>query len=204
VRTLDVHETLRLCCLALYGVGPVVALLALARRGFKPPATLYRVKGWRGYVPLFLLPVEWLLPPALIFLGVGEIRAGLLWLRLLGFGVGLGGAALLIWAVVRLGRFFVHDAAILQIHALITGGPYCHVRHPIYTGYLALLLGSGVATLNVWLLLLWPLSLCGILVQAGSEEQLLGTRFGPDYERYVGQTGQLVPRFRGLRRKEKS
>jgi protein-S-isoprenylcysteine O-methyltransferase Ste14 len=94
-----------------------------------------------------------------------------------------------------LDRFFVHEAAVFQDHALITTGPYRFIRHPIYSGYLALLLGSGVATLNVWLLMLWPLSLLGILVQAGSEEQLLRTRFGQDYERYLGRTGQLVPRF---------
>jgi protein-S-isoprenylcysteine O-methyltransferase Ste14 len=70
------------------------------------------------------------------------------------------------------------------------------MRHPVYTGYLALLLGTGVATLNVWLLALWPVSLAGILVQAGSEERVLGARFGPAYERYVNRTGQLVPRLR--------
>jgi protein-S-isoprenylcysteine O-methyltransferase Ste14 len=189
------NEELRLCCVALYCVGPVVALLAVLRRGLKPLGKLNRMKGWRGYIPTLLLPVEWLLPPALIFLGVGEIPANLFSLRFVGFAVGLAGAVLLVWSFVVLGRFFVHDAAILQDHALITSGPYRFMRHPVYTGYLALLLGSGVASLNLWVLLLWPLSLLGILVQAGSEEQLLGTRFGQDYERYVGQTGQLVPRF---------
>jgi hypothetical protein len=46
----------------------------------------------------------------------------------------------------------------------------------VYTGYLALLLGSGVTSLNVCLWLLWPISLLGILIQAASEEQLLGER----------------------------
>ena len=59
-------------------------------------------------------------------------------------------------------------------------------------GYLALLLGGGVAALNVCLWLLWPVSLLGILIQAAAEEQLLGERFGQDYERYVRRTGRLV------------
>jgi hypothetical protein len=67
----------------------------------------------------------------------------------------------------------------------------------VYAGYLALLLGSGVASLNVCLWLLWPVSLLGILIQAASEEHLLGQRFGKDYERYVRRTGLLFPRFRG-------
>ncbi len=59
-------EGLRLSSLALFAVGPVVAVPALLRRASKPSATLYRIKGWRWYVPVVLLPVEWLLPPALI------------------------------------------------------------------------------------------------------------------------------------------
>ena len=66
----------------------------------------------------------------------------------------------------------------------------------MYTGYLALLLGSGVAALNFCLWLLWPVSLLGILIQAASEEEVLGARFGKDYERYAGRAGRLVPRLR--------
>jgi protein-S-isoprenylcysteine O-methyltransferase Ste14 len=189
-------EGLRFCCLALYVIGPVVALLALARRGFRPSARLSRAQGWRWYIPTVLLPVEWLLPPALIALGIGEIPHTWLPVRLAGLAIGLGGAALLIWACVLLGRLLVHEAVVLKDHVLVTSGPYQFVRHPVYSGYLALLLGSGVAMLNVGLLLLWPIALLGIIIQAGAEERLLVTRFGQDYERYAGRTGQLVPRFR--------
>ena len=41
----------------------------------------------------------------------------------------------------------------------IRNGPYRFIRHPVYAGYLALLLGSGVASLNICLWLLWPVSL---------------------------------------------
>src|SRR6516162_7544662 len=190
-------EALRLSSLALFAVGPAVAALALLRRRLRPSATLSRIAGWRWYVPVVLLPVEWLLPPALIALRVGEIEAGWLPVRVVGLAVGLAGAVLLVWACVLLGRFLMHEAAVREDHALIEGGPYRFVRHPVYTGYLALLLGSGVASLNGCLLLLWPVSLLGILIQAASEEQLLGARFGGDYERYVGRTGRLVPCFKG-------
>jgi protein-S-isoprenylcysteine O-methyltransferase len=191
------NEGLRLSSLALFAVGPVVAVLALLRRGFKPSATLYRIKGWRWYIPVVLLPVEWLLPPALIAFRVGEIEASWLPARLVGLAVGLTGAALLVWASVLLGRFLMHEAAVREDHALVASGPYRFVRHPVYAGYLALLLGSGVASLNVCLWFLWLVSLLGILIQAASEEQLLGERFGQEYERYVRRTGRLVPRFRG-------
>jgi protein-S-isoprenylcysteine O-methyltransferase Ste14 len=188
-------EALRLASLALFAVGPVVAVLALLRRRLKPSPTLSRIRGWRWYVPALLLPVEWLLPPVLIALRVGEIDTGWLSVRVVGLAVGLAGAVLLVWASVLLGRFMVHEAAVRQDHALVECGPYRFVRHPVYAGYLALLFGSGVASLNVCVLLIWPVSLLGILIQAASEEHVLEQRFGQDYERYVRRTGRLVPRF---------
>jgi protein-S-isoprenylcysteine O-methyltransferase Ste14 len=190
-------EALRLSSLALFAVGPAVAIIALLRRGLKPSPTRSRITGWRWYVPVVLLPVEWLLPPVLIALRVGEIEAGWLPVRIVGLAVGVAGAVLLVWSSVLLGRLMLHEAAVREDHTLIESGPYRFVRHPVYTGYLALLLGSGVASLNVCLLLLWPISLLGILIQAACEERLLGTRFGQDYERYVRRTGRLVPRFGG-------
>jgi protein-S-isoprenylcysteine O-methyltransferase Ste14 len=189
------NEALRLSSLALYAVGPVVAALALMRRTSRPSATLDRVTGWRWYVPVVLLPVEWLLPPVLIAFRVGEVEAGWLPVRVVGLAVGLAGVVLLVWACVLLGRFLMHEVAIREDHALVASGPYRFVRHPVYTAYLALLLGSGVASLNVCLLLIWPVSLLGILIQTESEERLLTAKFGRDYERYVGRVGRLVPRF---------
>src|SRR4051812_46302932 len=167
-------QGLRLYFAALYAVGPVIALLALRRRS-RPRAAQYQVKGWRWHVPTVLLPVEWLLPPAFLLLGFGELQAEWLPVRLVGLAVSLCGAIVLVWAALALGKFLVHEATVFQDHNLITSGPYRFVRHPIYAGYLALLLGSGVGMLNVFLLLLWPLSLLGILLQARSEEQLLGS-----------------------------
>jgi protein-S-isoprenylcysteine O-methyltransferase Ste14 len=189
-------EGLRLSSLALFAVGPVVAVLALLGRRLKPSGTLFRIQGWRWYVPMVLLPVEWLLPPALIALRVGQIEAGWLPVRVVGLAVGLTGAVLLAWASVLLGRFLMHEAAVREDHALVVCGPYRFIRHPVYAGYLALLLGSGVASLNVPVLLLWPVSLLGILIQAASEERALGARFGRDYERYAGRIGRLIPRLR--------
>jgi protein-S-isoprenylcysteine O-methyltransferase Ste14 len=190
-------EALRLSSLALFAVGPVVAVLAQLRRGRMPSPILSRIRGWRWYVPVVLLPVEWLLPPALIALRAGEIEADWLPVRVVGLAVGLAGALLLVWASVQLGPLLIHEAAVREDHALIESGPYRFVRHPVYAGYLALLLGSGVASLNVCLWLLWPVSLLGILIQADAEEQLLEAKFGQAYARYVRRTGRLVPRLGG-------
>src|SRR5262249_30501563 len=103
----QMNEALRLSSLALFTVGPVVAVLALLRRAFKPSGTLSRIRGWRWYVPVVLLPVEWLLPPALIALRVGEIEAGWLPVRVVGLAVGLAGAVLLVWASLLLGKLMI-------------------------------------------------------------------------------------------------
>ena len=190
-------ETLRLLSLALFAVGPVVAVRALRRRRLEPSPLRSRVRSWRWYVPSILLPAEWLLPPLLIALRIGEMDVGWLPVRVVGLAVGLAGAVLLTWSAVLLGRFLMHEAAVREDHALIGNGPYRFVRHPVYAGYLALLLGSGVASLNICLWLLWPVSLIGILIQAASEEQLLGERFGQDYDCYVRRTGRLLPRLWG-------
>jgi protein-S-isoprenylcysteine O-methyltransferase Ste14 len=189
------NDALRISCSALYLVGPVVASLALLRRRQNLSPMRSRIGGWRWYVPLILLPIEWLLPPLFILLGVGEVEVNWLASRMVGFIVGLAGTALLVWASIRLGRFMMHDAGVRDDHALIDRGPYQFVRHPVYTGYLALLLGSGIASMNIFLWLLWPVSLLGILIQAASEEKLLRQRFGHVYECYAQQTGGLLPRL---------
>jgi protein-S-isoprenylcysteine O-methyltransferase Ste14 len=193
----SMNEALRLSSLALFAVGPVVAVLAIWRRGREPSQTLDRIAGWRWHVPTVLLPIEWLLPPALIALRVGEIEASWLPVRVVGLAIELAGAVFLAWASVVLGRLMIHEAAIRADHALVESGPYRFIRHPVYAGYLALLFGSGLASLNVCVLLLWPLSLLGILIQAASEEKLLRQRFGLNYERYARRTGRLFPRFPG-------
>jgi protein-S-isoprenylcysteine O-methyltransferase len=189
------NEFFRMSCIALFASGPMVAVLALLWRRRKPSATLYRIKGWRWYVPPVLLPVEWLLPPVLIAFRVGEIQADWTAVRMAGFAVALAGAMFLVWSAVVLGRFLTHEASVREDHNLVVSGPYRFIRHPVYTGYLALLLGSAIASLNVCLVLLWPFSLLGILIQAASEEQVLTARFGQEYERYASNTGRLAPRL---------
>src|SRR5688572_22456893 len=130
------NEALRLTSLALFAVGPAVAVLALCCRGLAPAPTRSRIQGWRWYVPPVLLPLEWLLAPALIALRIGEGEADWLAVRVVGLVVGVAGAVLLVWASVLLGRLLIHEAGVREDHTLIERGPYRFVRHPVYAGYL--------------------------------------------------------------------
>ena len=73
-----------------FGIGPVVAFLSLLRRLFSNllQKVLAALPGLRpGYLPALLIPVEWVLPPVLIFLGVGELEATWMPLRIVGLVV---------------------------------------------------------------------------------------------------------------------
>ena len=78
---------------------------------------------------------------------------------------------------------------------MCTNGPYAHLRHPIYTANLVLLLGFFIATGSLWLLIN-----CGVLFAyyrraAMYEETALMGQF-PDYSEYVSRTGRFFPAIR--------
>lgn len=47
-----------------------------------------------------------------------------------------------------LGQLFTFDLTILPKHILVTSGPYAYVRHPAYTGSLAMILGLALVNLT--------------------------------------------------------
>ena len=98
------------------------------------------------------------------------------------------------WSASTLGRFLVPQARVSHDHALVVEGPFRFVRHPAHSGDLALWLGSALATLNVSLLVLWPLHLFGASVQSHVEDRLLESRFGDEHRRYATRVGRFVPR----------
>ncbi|MDP8932190.1 MAG: isoprenylcysteine carboxylmethyltransferase family protein [Actinomycetota bacterium] len=127
---------------------------------------------------------------------VGEVAAGWPLLRLIGVGLGVYALLVVPLAVRVLGRQGVPGIGVLRDHALVTSGPYQHVRHPGYSGVVALWLGAALATLNGLLLALWPLLIVGLLKVAREEERLLHAKFGSAYAAYARRTGRFVPRLR--------
>lgn len=133
---------------------------------------------------------------AVLLTGSGEIARGWPLVRALGVALGVYALLVLPLAVRALGRFGVPGVAVLDDHALVTSGPYRHIRHPGYSAVLALWLGAALATLNWVLLVLWPLLVVGLLVTSREEEGLLRATFGLPYEAYALRTGRFVPRMR--------
>lgn len=100
----------------------------------------------------------------------------------------------MLWAICTLGKQWSVRARVLEDHALVTGGPYGIVRHPIYTGLLAMTLAVGVAYRHwVGLLVGTALLVAGTGIRVSSEERLLRREFGEAYEGYARRVPAIVP-----------
>jgi protein-S-isoprenylcysteine O-methyltransferase Ste14 len=111
------------------------------------------------------------------------------------FGVVLfaAGGALRIWPVFVLGRRFSGLVAIQPGHTLVTSGVYGVIRHPSYLGLLVSTLGWGFAFRSGIGVLLTALIIPPLLARISSEERLLRTQFGVEYEAYCARTSRLIP-----------
>jgi protein-S-isoprenylcysteine O-methyltransferase Ste14 len=77
---------------------------------------------------------------------------------------------------------------------LISGGPYALVRNPMYAG--TFLIGAGIilALLQWWVFILFACIYAAIYVpQVKKEEQVLVSRFGPEYREYCKETPRFFP-----------
>lgn len=104
-----------------------------------------------------------------------------------------GGGALRLWPVFVLGRCFSGLVAIQPGHTLVTDGIYRTVRNPSYLGLLALSLGWALAFRSLAGVLLVVLMLPPLLARMRSEEALLRSQFGAQYDDYRARTWRLVP-----------
>jgi protein-S-isoprenylcysteine O-methyltransferase Ste14 len=103
------------------------------------------------------------------------------------------GGALRIWPVFVLGRRFSGLVAIQPGHTLLTKGIYGVVRHPSYLGLLINSLGWGLAFRSAIGILLALLIVPLLLARINSEERLLQSQFGSEYDAYRSTTWRLIP-----------
>ncbi|HVM91150.1 MAG TPA: isoprenylcysteine carboxylmethyltransferase family protein [Verrucomicrobiae bacterium] len=103
------------------------------------------------------------------------------------------GLALCIWARRTLGRNWSAQVTFKKGHELITAGPYAYVRHPIYTGFGLLFLGSAlvVGTIGGFLGLL--VIMIGFIYKYKAEERLMLTHFPEQYPGYKAKVKALIP-----------
>jgi protein-S-isoprenylcysteine O-methyltransferase Ste14 len=98
------------------------------------------------------------------------------------------------WARFHLGRNWSGNVTIKTDHELVRTGPYARIRHPIYTGILLAVFGTGLA-IDAWRAVLgFVLVLAGFWLKARREESILEREFGGRFADHVRATGMFVPR----------
>ncbi len=163
---------------------------------------------WARHVPAYLTSAVWVIYVA--WLVIAPVQA-VKWDRwspnhwfsdLLGWiAVPILGAGLcLFWySHYTIGRYWSIQVQIKKEHRLVTDGPYCYVRHPLYTalflGYLGTLLALQSWTLAAW----FPVFVASYLLFAKEEENVMERGFGDTYRAYRRQTGMFLPKWAKIR-----
>jgi protein-S-isoprenylcysteine O-methyltransferase Ste14 len=101
----------------------------------------------------------------------------------------IGGGFILISAAWRV----LYDAQ--QRRALATTGPYAHVRHPQYLGFILVMFGFILQWPTLLTLAMFPVLVIMYVHLAHQEERDVRAEFGPEYERYGAKTPGWVPRL---------
>jgi len=114
-------------------------------------------------------------------------------LRWLGVVLFIVGGVLRIGPVFVLGHRFSGLVAIQPGHTLVTTGMYGVIRHPSYLGLLVNSLGWAFAFRSGVGVLLMLLTIPPLVARIRSEETLLHTQFGAEYDAYRARTSRLIP-----------
>ena len=102
------------------------------------------------------------------------------------------GIAFAVWARVYLGRNWGMPMSKVADSELVTDGPYKLVRHPIYTGVIAAMLGTMLAV-SWWVGLPLALMAFYFIYAAIQEEKRMAAEFGEKYGTYKAKSKMLVP-----------
>jgi protein-S-isoprenylcysteine O-methyltransferase Ste14 len=109
--------------------------------------------------------------------------------RLVGYGLGAAGLALVAWATVTFRRAGTTVQPHRRADRLVTDGPFHWRRHPIYMGHVLIFLGLAELTHNIWLVILAAAYGPAVYWLAIlPEERHLEARFGQAYLDYKERT----------------
>lgn len=115
------------------------------------------------------------------------------WLTGLGWVISIGGVVLALAASLRLGSALTPTPVPTARGDLRTDGIYSYMRHPIYTGVLAIVVGIVVRSGSVLTALVGLVLVVFFSVKARWEEQQLRDRYS-GYDDYSARTPRFVPK----------
>ncbi len=126
------------------------------------------------------------------WLGVQLIGGG--WVRFwIAVALIIAGLGLAIWARRALGGNWSGAVTVKQGHELVKEGPYRRIRHPIYSGVLLMILGTGLASGQAHGLVAFAIALICLYLKARVEERWMESEFGQLYVDYRRTSWALIP-----------
>ena len=166
-------------------------LIALFTEMYGFPLTIYLLSGWlQSNYP----EIDWLSHDAghlLEMLFGWKTNPHIGPFHVLSYALIFGGVILIAraWSVL-------HEAQ--QAKRLAVTGPYAHLRHPQYAGFVLVLIGFFVQWPTILTLAMLPVLLVMYWRLALAEEREVEAAFGEEYRRYAARVPRFVPRLDGL------
>jgi protein-S-isoprenylcysteine O-methyltransferase Ste14 len=105
------------------------------------------------------------------------------------------GMAIAIWARLTLGTDWSGMVTLKENHELIRTGLYSRIRHPIYTGILLGLVGSGMIRGQLRDLIGFVFLLTTLHFKAKREEVFLHQEFGSSFVEHQRRTSMFLPKL---------
>jgi protein-S-isoprenylcysteine O-methyltransferase Ste14 len=105
----------------------------------------------------------------------------------------LCGLVFCLWARAVLGRNWSGTVTLKEDHELIIRGPYRLVRHPIYTGLLAMLAATALQKGHLSGMIALILVFVSFWIKSNYEEELMRKQFPGQYAAYREQVKRIIP-----------
>lgn len=161
-------------------------LVALFTEMYGFPLTIYLLSGWLGSR----------YPGANLY----SHDNGHLWELLLGFEGNSHLNPIHILSLVVIGGGFILLSGAWNVlykaqrdHELATTGPYAHVRHPQYVGFVLIMLGFLLQWPTLPTLVMFPILVAMYVRLTRREEREVREEFGEEYARYAANTPAFFP-----------
>ena len=105
----------------------------------------------------------------------------------------LCGLGFCLWARAVLGRNWSGTVTLKENHELIVRGPYRLVRHPIYTGLLAMLIASAMEQGHIAGMIGLIFVFVSFWIKLNAEEEVMRNQFPHQYAAYAARVKRIIP-----------
>jgi len=140
----------------------------------------------RGAVPRIFAVLGTFAGVGILQLPVAQLSLPMQILAAALIGVGSLSSFLVLW---RLGKSF---SIMPEARKLVTGGPYAHVRHPLYAVEMITIVGTALQFQAPWSWVLALAVLTLLWIRSHFEEQVLAEAY-PEYADYRAKTARFIP-----------